>query len=143
MSLTFTVNLKVSRQGLSSLFPFKSVSSYAFVIILSRSSFSHSFVVRSFCLRVAYPYHAYLHPKAEASCNNLCYTEKHISHVFEDLRKRKAPTVSVYVVSQHENMFLTWNVPFNIQRRSIQYYVMYSFLFKLVLNLLHYSLIML
>jgi hypothetical protein len=32
-----------------------------------------------------------LHPKAKASCNSLCYTKHMISHVFEDLRKRKAP----------------------------------------------------
>jgi hypothetical protein len=94
MSLTFTVNLKVICQGLSSLFPFKSVSSSASVIILSRSSFSHSFGICSFCLRVVFPYHTYLHPKAKASCNSLCYIEKHISHVFKDLRKRKAPNSS-------------------------------------------------
>jgi hypothetical protein len=93
MSLTFTVNHKASYQGLSSLFPFRSVSSSNFDIILSRSSFSHSFGVRSSCLRVVSPYHAYLHPKAEASCSSLCYTEKHVSHVFEDLRKRKAPNI--------------------------------------------------
>jgi hypothetical protein len=91
MSLTFTVNHKASYQVLSSLFPFRSVSSSTFDIILRRSSFSHSFGVRSSCLRVVSPYHAYLHLKAEASCNSLCYTEKHVNHVFEDLWKRKAP----------------------------------------------------
>jgi hypothetical protein len=35
MSLTFTANHKVSYQGLSSLFPFRSVSSSTFIIILS------------------------------------------------------------------------------------------------------------
>ena len=65
MSLMFTLNHNASYQGLSSLFPFRSVSSSTFVIILSRSSFSHSLGVRSFCLRVVSPYHAYLHPKAE------------------------------------------------------------------------------
>jgi hypothetical protein len=82
MSLTFTVNHKASYQGLSSLFPFRLVSSSTFDIILSRSSFSHSFGDRSSCLRVVSPYHAYLHPKAEASCSSLCYTKKHVSHVF-------------------------------------------------------------
>jgi hypothetical protein len=83
MSLTFTVNHKASYQGLSSLFSFKSVPSFTFVIILSRSSFSHSFGVCSSCLQVVYSYDTYLHLKAEATCNSLCYTEKHISHVFE------------------------------------------------------------
>jgi hypothetical protein len=93
-SLTFTVNHKASYQGLSSLFPFRSVSSSTFVIILSRSSFSHSLGVRSFCLRVVSPYHAYLHPKAEASCNSLCYTEKHISHVLRTFERGRPPTVA-------------------------------------------------
>jgi hypothetical protein len=35
-----------------------------------------------------------LHPKVEASCNSLCYTKHMTSHVFEDLQKRKAPTVA-------------------------------------------------
>jgi hypothetical protein len=91
MSLIFAASHKVSYQGLSSLFPFRSVSSSTFVIILSRSSFGHNFGVRSSCFRVVSPYHAYLYLNAEASCINLCYTKKHISHVFEDLRKRKAP----------------------------------------------------
>jgi hypothetical protein len=94
MSLTFTANHKASYQGLSSLFSFRSVPSSTFVITLNRSSFSHSFGVRSSCLLVISPYHAYLHLKVETSCNSLCYTEKHISRVFEDLRKRKAPNSS-------------------------------------------------
>jgi hypothetical protein len=94
MSLTLTVNHRVSYEGLSSLFPFKSVSSSTFIIILSQSSFSHSFDVHSSCLRVVSPYHAYLDLKAKISCSSLCYTKKHISHVFEDLRKRKAPNSS-------------------------------------------------
>jgi hypothetical protein len=83
--------IQTGYQGLSSLFPFSSVSSSTFVIILNWSSFCHSFSVHSSCFRVVSSYHAYLHHKAEASCISLCYTEKHISHVFEDLRKRKAP----------------------------------------------------
>jgi phosphatidylinositol kinase/protein kinase (PI-3 family) len=81
MPLTFTLNHKVNYQGLSSLFPFRSVSSPTSIIILSRSSFNHSFSVRPFCLRVVPPYHTCfhqkenLHPKAEASCNSLCYTK--------------------------------------------------------------------
>jgi hypothetical protein len=63
MSLTFTLNHKANYQGLSSHFPFRSVLSSTFIIILSQSSFSHNLGVRSFCLRVASPYHAYLHPK--------------------------------------------------------------------------------
>jgi hypothetical protein len=80
MSLTFTLNYKANYQGLSSLFPFRSVSSSTFVIILSRSSSNHSFIVCSLYLRVVSSYHTCfhqkknLHPKAEASCNSLCYT---------------------------------------------------------------------
>jgi hypothetical protein len=92
MSLTFTVNHKASYQGLSSLFSFRSVPSFTFVIILSRSSFSHSFGVHSSCLQVVSSYHAYLHLKAEASCNSLCYTKKHISHVFRTFRRGRPPT---------------------------------------------------
>jgi hypothetical protein len=81
MSLTFTLNHKANYQGLSSLFPFRSVSSSTFVIILSQSFFNHSFSVRPFCLGVVSSYHTCfhqkenLHPKVEASCNSLCYTE--------------------------------------------------------------------
>jgi hypothetical protein len=97
MSLTFAASHKASYQGISSLFPFRSVSSSTFVIILSRSSFSHSFGVRSSCFRVVSPYHTYLHLKVEVSCISLCYTEKHISHVFEDLWKRKAPNSCLHL----------------------------------------------
>jgi hypothetical protein len=81
MYLTFTFNHKANYQGLSSLFPFRSVSSSTFVIILSRSSFNHSFSICPFCLWVVSSYHTCfhqkesLHPKAEASYNSLCYTE--------------------------------------------------------------------
>jgi hypothetical protein len=91
MSLTFTVNNKASYQGLSSLFFFRSVPSFTIVIMLSRRSFGHSFGAHSPYLQIALSYHAHLHLKAEASCNSLCYTEKHVSQVFEDLQKRKAP----------------------------------------------------
>jgi hypothetical protein len=43
MSLTFTVDHKASCRELSSLFSFRSVSPFTIVIVLSRSSFSHSF----------------------------------------------------------------------------------------------------
>jgi hypothetical protein len=67
MSLTFTANHKASYQGLSSLFPFRSVSFSTFIIILSWSSFSHNFGVRSSCLWVVSPYHTYFHLKVKAS----------------------------------------------------------------------------
>jgi hypothetical protein len=63
MSLTFTLNHKANYQRLSSLFPFRSVSSSTFVILLSRSSFNHSFSVRPFCLRVVSSYHTYFYQK--------------------------------------------------------------------------------
>jgi hypothetical protein len=72
MSLTFTATHKASYQGLSSLFSFKSVPSSIFVIILSRSSFSHSFGVHSSCLR------SYLH----------------ITHIFIS---RPKPPVTVHI----------------------------------------------
>jgi hypothetical protein len=78
VSLTFTVNHKASYQGLSSLFPFRSVSSSTFIIIQSRSSFSHSFGVRSSCLL-------------------------HITHTFISNPK---PPVAVYVTLK--NIFVTF-----------------------------------
>jgi hypothetical protein len=79
MYLTITVNHKASYQGLSSIFSFRSVSSFTIVIMLSRRSFSHSFGARSPFLQTVPSYHAHLRLKAEASCNSLCYTEKHVS----------------------------------------------------------------
>jgi hypothetical protein len=99
MSLTFILNHKVNYQGLSSLFPFRSVSSSTFVIILSRSSFNHNFSVRPFWLRVVSSYHAYfhqkenIHPKAEATCNSLCYTENiWLVTFFRTFGKGRPPT---------------------------------------------------
>jgi hypothetical protein len=91
MSLTLTVNNKASHQGLGSLFSFKLVPPPTFVIVLSRSFFGHIFGARLSCSRVVSPYHACFRPKVEASYISLCYTKKHISHVFENLQKRKAP----------------------------------------------------
>jgi hypothetical protein len=95
MPLTFTVNHEASYQGLSSIFSFRSVPSFPIVIMLSRRSFDHSFDARSPFLQITLSYHAHLHLKVEASCNSLCYTEKHVSYVFEDLLKRKAPNSSL------------------------------------------------
>jgi hypothetical protein len=79
MSLTFTVDHKASCRGLSSLFFFRSVSPFTIVIVLSRSSFIHSFGAGLSFLQTAPSYHAHLHLKVEASFNSLCYTEKHVS----------------------------------------------------------------
>jgi hypothetical protein len=68
MSLTFTVDHKASCRGLSSLFPFRSVSPFTVVNVLSRSSFSHSFGASLSFVQTAPSYHAHLHLKAEASC---------------------------------------------------------------------------
>jgi hypothetical protein len=97
MSLTFAASHKASYQGLSSLFPFRSVSSSTFVIIISRSSFGHSFGVRSSCFRVVSPYHTYHHLRAEASCISLCYTEKHISHVFRTFERGRPQTLAFLI----------------------------------------------
>jgi hypothetical protein len=78
MSLTFTVDHKASCRGLNDLFSFRSVSTFTIVIVLSRSSFSHSVGASLSFLETAPSYHAQLHLKAKASCNSLCYTEKHV-----------------------------------------------------------------
>jgi hypothetical protein len=61
MSLTFTLNYNASYQGLSSLFPLRSVSSFVLAIIPSRNSFSHSFNVYPCHLRVVSSYHIRLY----------------------------------------------------------------------------------
>jgi hypothetical protein len=65
--MTFVVSHKASYQGLSSLFPFKLVSSPTFVIIPNRSSAGHSFGVQSYHLRVVSSYHACLHQRRKSS----------------------------------------------------------------------------
>jgi hypothetical protein len=102
ISLTFTGNRRASYQGLSSLSPFRSVSSSTFVVILNRRSFSHSFGARSPFLQTVPSYHAHLHLKAEASCNSLCYTEKHISYVLRAFGRGRPPTVAHHSI----NLFL-------------------------------------
>jgi hypothetical protein len=79
MSQTFTDDHKASCRGLSSLFFFRSVSSFAIVLVLSRSSFRHSFEASLSFLQTAPSYHTHLHLEADASCNSLCYTENHVS----------------------------------------------------------------
>ena len=93
MSLTFTVNLKVICQGLSSLFPFKSVSYSTFIIMLSRSSFSYSFDVHSSYLRVVFPYHVYLRLKAKSSCNSLYYTKNILVTFLRTFERGRPPTI--------------------------------------------------
>jgi hypothetical protein len=73
MSLTFTVDHKVSCQGLSGLFSFRSVSSFTIVLVLSRSFFSHSFGTSLSFFQTAPSYHAHLHLKAEAFCDSMLY----------------------------------------------------------------------
>jgi hypothetical protein len=107
ISMTFINDHKVSCRGLSSLFSFRSVPSFTIVLVLSRSSFRHSFRTGSSFLQTAPSYHTHLHLNVEASCSNLCYTENHVSYVFEDLRKRKAPIVaprSVYLFLHLTNL---------------------------------------
>jgi hypothetical protein len=57
MPLTSTLNHNANYQGLSSLFSLRSVSSFIFVNMPSRSSFSHSFGVHPCCLRAISSYH--------------------------------------------------------------------------------------
>jgi hypothetical protein len=91
MSLIFTVDYKANCRGLNSLFPLKSVSPFTIINVLSRSFFSYSFRASLSFVQIAPSYHTHLHLKGKTSCNGLCHTEKHVSLVFEDLRKRKAP----------------------------------------------------
>jgi hypothetical protein len=91
MSLTFTVSQKASCRGLSSLFPFRSVSSSTTVLVLSRSFSSHSFGADSSFFQIT-PFipctPLFSKPKLPVI---VYYTGKHVSCVFEDLQKRKAP----------------------------------------------------
>jgi hypothetical protein len=93
ISLTFTVNHKVSYQGMSSLFPFRSVSSSTFIIILSQSSSSHNFGARSSYLRVVFPYHVYLRLKAKSSCNSLYYTKNILVTFLRTFERGRPPTI--------------------------------------------------
>jgi hypothetical protein len=102
MSLTFTVSQKASCRGLSSLFPFRSVSFSTTVLVLSRSFSIHSFGAGSSFFQIAPSYHAHLHLKPPKLPVTVFYTEKHVSCVFEDIRKRKAPTVASHSI----NLFL-------------------------------------
>jgi hypothetical protein len=61
MPLTFTFNHNASYQGLSSVFPLRSVSSFIFAIIPSQSSFSHSFGIHPCHLRVVSSYRTRLY----------------------------------------------------------------------------------
>ena len=99
MFLTFTVNHKASYQGLSSLFPFRSVSSSTFIIIQSRSSFSHSFGTHSSYLRVVFPYHVYLHLKAKASSNSLYYTKNILVTFFRTFGRGRPPKVAPHNIN--------------------------------------------
>jgi hypothetical protein len=91
-SLTFTVSHKANYQGLSSLFSFRSVPSFTIIIMLSRRSFSHSFGARSSFLQIASSYHTYLHFKAKASCNSLCYTENMLVKFLRTFGRGRPPT---------------------------------------------------
>jgi hypothetical protein len=102
ISLTFTANHKASYQGLSSLFPYRSVSSSTFIIILSRSSFSHSFGARSSYLRVVFPYHVYLRLKAKASYNSLYYTKNILVMFLRTFGRGRPRTVAPHSI----NLFL-------------------------------------
>jgi hypothetical protein len=103
MSLTFTVDHEASYRGLSSLFPFKSVSPFTIVNVLSQSSFSHSFGASWSFVQTVPSYHAHLHLKVETSCNNLYYTEKHVSQCFlRTFGRGRPPTVAPHSI----NLFL-------------------------------------
>jgi hypothetical protein len=112
MSLTFTLNHKANYQGLSSHFPFRSVSSSTFIIILSQSSFSHNLGVRSFCLRVASPLPS---SQAEASCNSLCYTENILVTFLRTFGRGRPPTIAHRSI----NLFLCSKFRLRRERRPL------------------------
>jgi hypothetical protein len=103
MTLTYTYNRNINHKGLTSLFFFGSASCLAFVAALSQSCHSSvvasAFVVVAFrqCLRLED-----LRWRRRPSSRSFSYVEapvissstleKMVSRVFEDLRKRKAPT---------------------------------------------------
>jgi hypothetical protein len=92
MSLTFTISQKVSCRGLSSLFPFRSVSFSITVLVLSRSfSITSSELVHLLDRAFHTMYTFILKTKPPVT---VYYTGKHVSRVFEDLRKTKADTPS-------------------------------------------------
>jgi hypothetical protein len=92
MFLTFPLDHKASCRGLSSLFPFKSVSPFTIVNVLSRSSFSHIFGASLSFVQTAPSYHAHLHLKVEASCNSLCYTENMLVKFLRTFGRGRPPT---------------------------------------------------
>jgi hypothetical protein len=94
ISLTFTVDHKASYRGLSSLFSFRSVSSFTIVNVLSRRFFGHNFGASLSFLQTAPSYHAHLHLKVKASCDSLCYTENMLVKFLRTFRRRRPPTVA-------------------------------------------------
>jgi hypothetical protein len=95
VSLTFSINYKASCRGLSSLFFFRSVPFFTIVIVLSRSSFSRSFGTRLSFLQTAPLYHTFIHLKAEASCNSLCYKKNMLVKFLRTFGRVRPPTASV------------------------------------------------
>jgi hypothetical protein len=90
MPFMFTIDLRTIYQGLDSLFLFKSVSfSAAKPKLLLRVA---SELVQP-SPRPCFSYRAQLHSEVEGPCERIILG-KHISCVFEDLRKTKAPNSS-------------------------------------------------
>jgi hypothetical protein len=97
MSLTFTLNHKANYQGLSSHFPFRSVSSSTFIIILSQSSFSHSLGVCSFRLQVVSPYTHTFIPKPKPPVTVYVTLKNILVTFFRTFGRGRPPTVSEQV----------------------------------------------
>jgi hypothetical protein len=102
MSLNFTANNKASCQGSSSLFSFRPVPPTTFVVVLSRSFFSHSFSARSFYSRVVSPYPTCFHPKVEASCYQSVILKNILVTFFRTFGRGSPPTVAPHSI----NLFL-------------------------------------
>jgi hypothetical protein len=119
MSLTFTVDHKASCRGLSNLFSFRSVSSFTIILVLSQSSFSHSFGASLSFLQTAPSYYAHLHLKVEASYNSLCYTENMLVKFLRTFERGMPPNITLYCSSKSKsscfsiNLFLSFKASTN------------------------------
>ena len=94
MSLTFTVNHEANYRGIDSLFPFKSVSPFTSLMcwVEAPSATSSELACPLFKPHLYTTHTFVLKPKLPET---VYYTGKHVSYVFEDLRKRKSPSTTL------------------------------------------------
>jgi hypothetical protein len=94
MSLINNYDHNIDYQGLYSLFLFKSVSSFAFNMIPSRSSFNRSFGF----VRIIFGLYLHVAPAFVLSCRRCFF--------LEDLRRRRRPPIAshLWLCSQHKDI---------------------------------------